>query len=689
MLNLVIVESPTKSKTLQKFLGSKYRVEASMGHVRDLPKGELGVDVENNFEPKYVVPRAKTKQINELKKMAALAKTLWLATDPDREGEAIAWHLSALLRSNNTKLKTQKLKSKNQIENIKRVVFHEITPEAVKEAFGNPRDLDLQLVDAQQARRVLDRLVGYKLSPLLWKKVKSGLSAGRVQSVAVRLIVERENEIRAFKAEEYWSIDAHLESRINPLAGAKSDLVGGRESRFVAALVEQNGKKIDIKNKEEADIHVQALEGADYQISKIITKEVRKYPTPPFTTSTLQQTANLKLGLTAKKTMMVAQNLYEHGLITYMRTDSVNLSESAIRDVRSFIENHIGKTYLPSQPRFYKTKSKVAQEAHEAIRPTKMEVKGDQLKGTSWITRDHVRVYDLIWKRTLACQMNEAVLNQTTVEVIAEGALAYTLKATGSLIKFEGWMKVYGIEKSKTGEGEEDEEKEQVLPELTEGEKLSLIQLLPQQHFTEPPARFNDASLIKKLEDLGIGRPSTYAPILSTIQDRFYVEKKEKKFFPTELGETVAKFLMEHFSDIIDYSFTAQMEDELDEVARGERDWRQIMEEFYQPFSQKVEKTEETAERMKVEAEVSDVKCPTCGKNLVYRFGKFGKFLACSGFPECKYTTGLEEKVDANCPDCGGEIVMRKTRRGKPFYGCKNWPTCKFASWTKPKAPKS
>ncbi|TSC88265.1 MAG: DNA topoisomerase I [Microgenomates group bacterium Gr01-1014_7] len=651
MNNLVIVESPTKARTLQKYLGSEYQIEASMGHIRDLPKSELGVDIEHDFEPQYVIPRDKRKSVNELKKTAEAAKTLWLATDPDREGEAIAWHITQILGREGS-----------------RVVFHEITEDAIKEAFKNPREINLKLVDAQQARRVLDRLVGYKLSPLLWYKVKKGLSAGRVQSVALRLIVEREREVLAFKAVEYWIIEVELQA----------ERVKREGESFTATLIEQNGKKLEIKNKEEADEHVKNLETADYIVSKITQKELRRYPYPPFTTSTLQQAAANRLGMSAKKTMMLAQNLYEHGLITYMRTDSFNISSQAIGMVRDYIARFLGKSYLPQAPRAYKSKSKNVQEAHEAIRATDVREKGEGLRGKG-LNRDHQRLYELIWKRFVACQMSEAVVDQTVVDVAAAD---YTLRVTGSVIKFDGWLKLYGKDVD-----EREDEKKQVLPELSENEVLKLLQLLPTQHFTEPPPRYNEASLIKKLEELGIGRPSTYAPTLSTIQDRFYVERKERKFFPTALGFAVCDFLVKNFPDVFDYSFTAQMENELDEIARGERQWRSTIASFYEPFEKKLEQTSKTAERVKVAVEVSDKKCPKCGKDLVIRIGKFGKFLACSGFPDCKHTEALEEKVNAICPDDGGDIVVRHTRRGKTFYGCKNWPGCKFASWTKPKNP--
>ena len=574
------------------------------------------------------------------------------------------------------------------------MVFHEITEEAIKDAFQHPREINLKLVDAQQARRVLDRLVGYKLSPLLWAKVKKGLSAGRVQSVALRLIVEREREVQAFKQVEYWSIEAQLEG----------ESVKGKGESFVATLIEKDGQKLAINNGEEADGHVANLKEAKYIVSKITQREIRRHPYPPFTTSTLQQTASNRLGMSAKKTMMLSQTLYEHGLITYMRTDSVNLSPQAIAAARSYIENSMGKAYLPSIPRIYKSKSKNVQEAHEAIRPTdvKFEIRNSKFENS--LNRDHVRLYDLIWKRFVACQMNEAVLDQTTVDVKASTSKeskptfeVYLLRATGSVIKFEGWLKLYGKDveddspreaSPKAGEAGDDEKK-QVLPALSENQPLNLLQLLPTQHFTEPPPRYTEASLIKKLEELGIGRPSTYAPILSTIQERFYVEKIERKFTPTNLGMTVIDFLLKYFSDIVDYSFTAQMEDELDEIARGERQWRPTIKTFFDPFEKKLEETEEKAEKVKMEVQLAGKKCPQCGKDLIIRIGRFGKFLACSGFPDCKHTESLEEKIDAKCPEDGGDIVVRKTRKGKTFYGCKNWPVCKYASWTKPKTGNS
>lgn len=699
MKNLVIVESPTKARTLSKFLGSDYRIEASMGHIRDLPKSELGVDVEHDFLPKYIIPKDKQKKVTELKKLAQDADTIWLASDPDREGEAIAWHLAQIFE--NPKLTARKGAKVSKdaaisAKQIHRVEFHEITEGAIKEAFKHPRLVDINLVDAQQARRVLDRLVGYKLSPLLWEKVKKGLSAGRVQSVALRLIVEREREVKAFKADEYWVIEANV---IPAKAGIQDDKNG-----FTIALTQISGKKAEVKNEETSTKITEDLKKAEYLVKEVVKKEARRQPGAPFITSTLQQAAANKLGYTAKKTMMLAQNLYENGYITYMRTDSVNLAASALEQVREFIKSNYGSYYLPKAARVFKSKSKNAQEAHEAIRPTFSTRLPADIGQENGMNRDHVKLYDLIWKRFVACQMTEAVMDQTSIDVIAnpvilaseaspepdpgQARMTYTLRATGSQIKFEGWLKVYGqVAKSKDEEQEEDEEDvlgDKILPEVEVGEKLNLQQVIPTQHFTQPPPRYNEASLIKKLEELGIGRPSTYAPTLATIQERYYVEKEDRKFIPTVLGFAAIDFLMKYFAEILDFKFTAKMENDLDEVATGEIKWQPLMQDFYGPFEKKVEKTSDTAEKMKVEGEVSGRKCPECGKDLIVKYGKFGKFLACSGFPDCKHTEGMEEPVNAKCPEDGGEVVIRKTKRGKTFYGCKNWPTCKYASWTKP-----
>lgn len=673
MNNLVIVESPTKARTLARFLGPDYQIEASMGHIRDLPKGELGVNVEDHFEPKYVIPRDKKKKVNELKKLAEKAKTVYLASDPDREGEAISWHLAHLIGD----------------KPIKRVEFHEITEDAIKEAFQHPREINMQLVDAQQARRVLDRLVGYKISPILWKKVKRGLSAGRVQTVALRLIVEREREIEIFIPIEYWSLIAELKA----LKGNFFAELIGFNGQKLQIWSKENAEKKDIffiRSKEDADAHLNALKNATYNIEKIDKKEVRRYAPAPFTTSTLQQNAGNKLGFTAKKTMMLAQNLYEQGLITYMRTDSVNLASQAVFAARDLIKSQFGENYLPSSPRMFKSKSKNAQEAHEAIRPTNMKLTPDNFNPEG-LTRDHKRLYELIWKRMIACQMADAVLDQTTVEVKAlVKDDVYTLRANGSVLKFDGWLKLYGVKQEVEEEGDDEEKsKKQVLPELLESEKLDLLQLLPEQHFTQPPPRYTEASLIKKLEELGIGRPSTYAPTLATIQERFYVERDERKFKPTVLGMTTNDFLIKYFPETFDYGFTAQMEDELDEISRGERGWQQTIGEFYKPLESKLASTEETAEKINLPVETVDKMCPKCGKQLVVRTGKFGKFLACSGFPDCKHTEAMDSGIEEKCPKDGGDIVVRRTKKGRTFYGCKNYPNCDYASWTKPKSENS
>lgn len=664
MKNLVIVESPTKARTLGQFLGSSYTVLASMGHVRDLPKSEFGVDVSKNFEPHYVIPKAKQKQVNILKKEMIGAKRLILATDPDREGEAIAWHLWELVRDQ------MKLAPK-------RVVFHEITKEAVKEAFDSPFEVDMRLVDAQQARRVLDRLVGYRISPILWQKIKRGLSAGRVQSVTLKLIVDREREIEKFKPEEYWTIDAELEAKKGKLLARleKINLPAGKTGN----------KKAKINNEKEAKQILSNLKGVEYKVSNIAKKEAKSYPPPPFTTSTLQQAASTGLGFTAKRTMILAQDLYENGLITYMRTDSVNLANSALGQIRKLVEEKYKKNYLPEKAKLFKVKSKVAQEAHEAIRPTNFQMSDAKLQT---LAADAARLYDLIWKRTVACQMREAVYDQTTIDI---SAADYIFVARGSVVKFDGWQKVYG---SQTTDYRLQQD-EQKLPELTVGELLKLLKLIDEQHFTEPPARYTDATLVKALEQNDIGRPSTYAPIISTIIDRNYVIRQERKFFPTDLGITVCDFLVKNFADIMDISFTAEMEEELDEIARGDREWRSTMADFYKPFSAQVDKVEREAAKIKLKVEETSEKCELCGKTMVIREGRYGKFMACSGFPECRNTKPLEssdvakkeeelEKAGIKCPKCGSPIVIRKTRRGKMFWGCSSYPKCDWASWEDP-----
>lgn len=679
--NLVIVESPTKARTLGQFLGSDYQIVASMGHVRDLPKGEFGVDVEHDFEPKYVIPKSKVKMVNQLVKTTDNITNLFLATDPDREGEAIAWNLLEVI---DAKSKVPPARRK-----VKRVVFHEITKDAVVDAFSHPRSIDHNLVEAQQARRILDRLVGYKLSPLLWKKVKGKLSAGRVQSVALRLVVDREREIDAFKSEEYWVIDVDLEGSADAeaLAGRQSEKSRQRRGLleavngkvFVATLQKINGKKADIKDQKRADEVVASLKVAKYSVASVESKEVKKYPNPPFTTSTLQQRAANVLGFVPKRTMSLAQSLYENGLITYMRTDSVNLSPQAIDTTRKFIEGAYGKNYLPVKPRVYKVKSRLAQEAHEAIRPTNISVDSSQLTVNSG---DEKKLYDLIWKRMVVCQMAEAVVDETAVDVEAvkvksqsEESKSYLLRANGQKIKFDGWYRVYAKAPIT----------EQILPDLIKDEPLDFKNINPQQKFTEAPSRYSEATLIRDLEKNGIGRPSTYAPTISTLYDRFYIERLEnKKIGPTPVGKTTIEFLEKYFGDIIDYSFTAEMEDDLDRIALGECEMPETMNKFWKPFEEKVEKVAEEADKMKVDVETTDEKCEKCGKPMVIRYGRYGKFMACSGFPDCKNTKALAHETGIVCPNDGGQVAMKRTRRGRPFWGCSNWPKCNFASWTKP-----
>lgn len=669
-MNLVIVESPTKAKTLTRFLGSEYHVMASMGHIRDLPEKKLGIDTKKNFELTYEVSVKKKDTVKELQTQAKKASQIILATDPDREGEAIAWHIAAILDG---EPEGKKKKAKKE---MLRVTFHEITESAIKGAIAHPGTINMQLVDAQQARRVLDRLVGYKLSPLLWRKVRKGLSAGRVQSVAVRLIVEREREIAAFKAVEYWEILARLG------VGNNTSKNGGE---FEAKLAKIDGGSVEIGNKEQSDGIVNDLKAAEFKVSDIVSKQVKRSPYPPFTTSTLQQTAANVFGWSAKKTMQVAQNLYERGFITYHRTDSTNLAVEAVTMVRDFIGVKYGKEYLPEAPRLFKTKSKVAQEAHEAIRPTEVNNLLER-QTNSGLDHDQARLYGLIWKRFVATQMNEAVYDQKTIEIMA--GTRYLFRTTGSKAVFLGWQVLFREDK-KDEEVEADTEeagKVQELPDIAVGETLSLKELLPSQHFTMPPPRFTEASLIKVLEENGIGRPSTYAPIISTIQDRQYVEKVDKKFQPTSLGNAVNDFLMANFPKLFEYSFTAQMEDELDAVANGEKDWKPVIAEFYDPFEELLANVTANAERVKVEVEETDEICPNDGAPLVVRIGKFGKFLACSKFPDCKFTKQFQQKLQIKCPKCQiGDVIIKRTKTKKSFFGCSRYPECDFASWTKPK----
>lgn len=647
-MNLIIVESPTKSKTLKKFLGKNYQISASMGHIRDLPKSKLGIDIEKNFEPQYIIPLKARKTMNALKKEAEKADKIILGTDMDREGEAIAWHLTKILD----------LKGKN----YQRIVFHEITKEAIQEALKNPRKIDLNLVDAQQARRILDRIVGYKLSPFLWKKVARGLSAGRVQSVAVRLVVEREKEINDFIPQEYWNVEAELQQQNNT-----------NNKSFLSKLIKKDKKKIQklgIKTKEETNKIIQDLKKTEYKISNIEKKEARKNPLPPFTTSALQQESWKKLHLSAKFTMRIAQQLYEKGHITYHRTDSLNLSDISLFTAKKFIIENYGKNYWAGFLRKYKAKGKV-QEAHEAIRPAYPDKTPDILKEK--LDDKQFKLYDLIWRRFIACQMNQAVLDQTKIDIQANN---YTFRVNGQIMKFEGFLKIYPMK------FEENE-----LPNLEKDEILELLKLIPSQHFTQPPARYTEASLIKTLEENGIGRPSTYAPTLSTIQDRNYIEKnQQKRFQPTEIGTIVNNLLVKHFPKIVDVKFTAEMEKDLDRISEGKINWRDKIREFYIPFAENLEKKEKEVPKEKIAETPTDKKCPECKSPIIIKLGRFGKFYACTAFPKCKYSAPLEKKkLGIKCPKCQkGDLVEKITKRKKIFYACDRYPKCDFALWDKP-----
>jgi len=651
-MDLILVESPTKAKTLGRFLGKTYKVAASFGHVRDLPKTKLGVDVEKNFEPQYIVPAKAKKVIAELKKDVKAANEVILATDQDREGESISWHLAEALN----------------LKNPKRIVFHEITKTAIDEALKKPGKIDMSLVNAQQARRILDRIVGYKLSPFLWKKVAKGLSAGRVQSVAVRLVVEREREIKKFVAVEYWQIQALLKKQ-EGLKNRRPSIFQAQE--FLANLIRKNEEAIDkleIKNKSQAEKILKDLESAEYKVEKVEKKETKRNPLPPFTTSTLQQTAWQKFHFPAKMTMSIAQKLYEQGHITYHRTDSLNLSQMSLSGAQKFITEKLGKQYSTGF-KIYKA-GKNAQEAHEAIRPTYAEKSPELLK--SELESAQFKLYTLIWQRFIACQMTLAIFDSTSVEITANN---YTFGANGQVLKFDGFLKVYPMK------FEENE-----MLSLKEKEILDLVKINPTQHFTEPPARYNEASLIKALEKHGIGRPSTYAPTLSTIQERNYIEKNEqKKFFPTEMGTIVNDVLVKNFPEIVDIDFTAKMEKELDEIAEGKDTWQKTCRDFYQPFAKNLKEKYEDAPKENLDIK-TDKKCPKCGKPLIEKLGRFGRFYACSGFPECKHTESLEnENLGIQCPKCQrGQMVIKKTKKGKIFYGCNNYPNCDFALWDKP-----
>ena len=651
---LIIVESPAKANTIKKFLGGSTKVVASMGHVRDLPKSKLGVDIEHDFEPEYINIRGKGDLIKSLKKDAKSAKKIYLATDPDREGEAIAWHLATILNEDKDK--------------IVRVTFNEITKGAVKKAIKEPRSIDINLVDAQQARRVLDRIVGYKISPLLWKKVRRGLSAGRVQSVAVKLIVDREEEIEKFIPEEYWNIFVDLED-------------GNSKKQFEAKFYGKDGKKQEVHNKEEADEILKNIDKAKYVVQEVKKGEKKRNAAPPFTTSTMQQEASRKLGFTLKKTMSIAQMLYEGikidtrgtvGLITYMRTDSTRISEEARKSAKEYIVSTYGEEYYEN--RYYKT-SKDSQDAHEAIRPTYAELEPDSIKDS--LTKDQYKLYKLIYNRFMASQMAPAIYNTMSVTIDAN---SYTFKANGQSLKFKGFMTLYV-------ESEESKEEEKgMLPDLEENQEVKKVKINPKQSFTEPPPRYTEASLVKALEEKGIGRPSTYSPTITTILERHYIEKEQRQLIPTELGKVVNKLLTENFTDIINVKFTARIENEFDEIAEGKEPWKKMIREFYGPFKKELDKVEKNLKHLEIEEEVSDIPCEKCGRMMVYKYGRYGKFLACPGYPECKNTKPIIEYADVPCPKCGGKVQIRKTKRKRNYYICENNPkSCDYISWNKPK----
>ncbi len=656
MSDLVIVESPAKAKTIQKYLGSGYEVIASMGHIRDLPKSKLGVDTENNFEPQYIDMNGKEDVIKNLKKYAKKCDRIYLATDPDREGEAISWHIAQLL--------------KLDMNENNRIAFNEITKSGVKNGIENPHKIDIDLVNAQQARRILDRIVGYKLSPFLWKKVKRGLSAGRVQSVAVSLVVDRENEIRKFVSKEYWSVDAKF-------TAPSSRRV------FNASLVNVDGKKLEISNEADAQGLIERLKDAEYVIKNVKKRVTKKQPSPPFITSTMQQEASRKLGFSAKRTMKAAQELYEGveiqgvgavGLITYMRTDSLRISDEARAAATEYIAMKYGKDYLPPEPRIFKTK-KNAQDAHEAIRPSMPDMTPDRVKSS--LTNDQYKLYKLIWERFIASQMANALLDTVSVDIEADNCL---FRASGYSVKFDGFTVLY-VESSDT-----EEESKKMLPPLETGNVVKLKSLDGNQHFTQPPARYTEASLIKALEENGIGRPSTYAPTITTITSRLYVEHEGKQLKPTSLGEVTTELMREHFKNIVDAKFTAKMESDLDEVEQGEKDWVKSLSDFYEDFASTLSKAEDAMEgkRVKVPDEETDIVCELCGRNMVVKFSRFGKFLACPGFPDCKNTKKIIQETKGSCPICGKKVIQKKSKKGRNFYGCEGYPDCNFMTWNVP-----
>ena len=652
---LIIVESPAKANTIKKFLGGNYKVMASMGHIRDLPKSKLGVDIEHDFEPEYINIRGKGDLIKSLKKEAKNASKVYLATDPDREGEAIAWHLSHILEIPQ--------------DSVCRVTFNEITKETVQKSIKEPRKIDMNLTDAQQARRVLDRIVGYKISPILWKKVKRGLSAGRVQSVAVKLIVDREEEIEKFIPQEYWNIYAIL---IEPNSNKK----------FEAKFYGKDGKKLEINNEEEVNNILKQIETGKYVVDDVKKGEKKRTPAPPFTTSTMQQEASRKIGFTLKKTMSVAQGLYEGvkvtergtvGLITYMRTDSTRISEEARHAAKNYIEQTYGKSYYEN--RYYKTKQN-SQDAHEAIRPTYIDLTPEKIKND--LTPDQYKLYRLIYNRFIASQMSAAVYDTVSANINVN---SYNFKASGQTLKFKGFMTLY-VETLDN----EKEETDESIPELVIGQEVIKEKLEPKQSFTEPPPRYTEASLVKALEEKGIGRPSTYSPTITTILERHYIQKEQKQLVPTELGKVVNTILTENFTDIINVEFTAKIEEDFDEIAEGKEPWKEVIREFYGPFEKEVEKVDKELEHVKIEDEVTDIPCDKCGRMMVIKYGRYGKFLACPGYPECKNAKPLVENIDVPCPVCGAKVQVRKTKRGKKYYICENNPkSCNYISWNKPK----
>ena len=655
--DLVIVESPSKAKTIGKYLGPDFQVKACMGHLRDLPKSTMGVDLEHDFTPEYIPMKEKADLIKELKKAAEKAGTVYLATDPDREGEAISWHIKELLGLPENK--------------TRRVTFNEITKGVVTKAIQQPRDIDLDLVDAQQARRILDRIVGYQLSPLLWRKIRRGLSAGRVQSVATRLVVERENEIRAFVPEEYWSLDVTLECLDKP-------------GRFEAHYHGENGKKTVLASEEQTIAVLSDVQGQSFTVREIKKAEKRRSPAPPFITSTLQQEASRKLNMTPKRTMALAQQLYEGvdvtghgtvGLITYMRTDSLRLSEEALSAAKDYVEERYGKNYHPGTPRRFKTKG-AAQDAHEAIRPSDVRLDPETVQAD--LTRDQFRLYKLIWSRFVASQMSNAVYDTATIDTDCKG---HSFRSNHQSLRFSGFLAVY-----EEGRDDESEEKLDTLPELREGEQLRHVESKPEQHFTQPPARYTEATLVKAMEEKGVGRPSTYASIVSTIQDREYVVKKDKKLEPTPLGEVVTQLMLDRFNDVIDVEFTAGMENKLDEVEAGKLPYKQVLRDFYAGFHKEMEEAEEALKdtRIKVPEEVTDEVCELCGRNMVVKFGRFGKFLACPGYPECKNAKPIVERMPGRCPKCGGGMLKRKSKRGFAYYACETGAACGFMTWDVP-----